>query len=84
MSTVDVQGIEVRGPVEGRQAEVVTPEALEFVAGLQRQFNPRRLELLERRRAREAELESGKMPDFLPETEAVSYTHLTLPTTPYV
>ena len=71
MSTVEVEGVEVRGPVEGRHAEVVTPEALEFVAGLQRRFNPRRVELLERRRAREAELESGKMPDFLPETEEV-------------
>ena len=71
MATVEVQGVDVRGPVEGRFGEVLTPQALEFVAGLHRQFNPTRIELLQRRRRREEELQQGKMLDFLPETREV-------------
>jgi malate synthase len=39
-----------------------------FVAALQRAFNGRRLELLRRRAVRQAEIDSGVMPDFLPDT----------------
>ncbi len=44
-------GIEVRAPVEGRSAEILTPDALEFVASLQREFGGRRPELLAARRS---------------------------------
>jgi malate synthase len=64
-------GIEVRGPVAGRAAEVLTPEALAFVARLQREFGPTRDALLRRRAERQAELDAGAVPDFLPETRAV-------------
>ena len=61
-------GIEVRRPLEGAAHEVLTPTALAFVADLQRTFGARRLELLARRDARQAELDAGHLPDFLPET----------------
>jgi malate synthase len=64
-------GIDVRGPVEGRLAEILTPEALEFVASLQREFNPARESLLERRGERQAEVDAGGSLDFLTETRAV-------------
>jgi malate synthase len=64
-------GIDVRGPVEGRFAEILTEEALEFVASLQREFNPTRRELLARRVERQAELDAGGSLDFLVETRDV-------------
>src|SRR5688572_33332536 len=63
--------VEVRGPVEGRFSEVLTPEALEFISELHRQFNPRRKELLQRRDERMARFNAGEKPAFLPETQSV-------------
>jgi malate synthase len=62
---------EVRAPVEGRGAEILTPEALAFVAALQREFRAERDRLLQARVERQAELDAGTLPDFLPETEQV-------------
>src|SRR5882724_6919810 len=64
-------GIDVRGEVRPEWSEILTPEALAFVAGLQREFNPRRAELLARREARKQRIDAGEMPDFLPETKEV-------------
>src|ERR1700750_810821 len=50
---------------------VLTPEAVEFVAKLHRRFNPRRVELLERRAERQALIDSGALPDFWHATEEV-------------
>jgi malate synthase len=52
-------------------SEVLTPEALEFVADLHRSFNPRRLELLRARTERQARFDAGELPDFLAETASV-------------
>ncbi len=46
--------------------EVLTPEALSFVAQLHRSFAPRRRRLLEDRARRQARLDAGELPDFLP------------------
>ena len=51
--------------------EILTPEATAFLERLARRFESRRRELLALRRARQAEIDAGKMPDFLPETAAV-------------
>ena len=59
------------GPIEGRIAEVLTPDALEFVAALQREFNDTRLSLLARRAERRERFLAGETPDFLPETADV-------------
>jgi malate synthase len=64
-------GIELRGAVEDRFEEVLTPDALEFVAELERRFGGRRRELLERRAARRQRLSAGELPDFLAETRGV-------------
>ncbi|MEU4325732.1 malate synthase A [Nonomuraea dietziae] len=63
--------MEITGPMLERFEEILTPEALAFVAGLHRKFDARRLELLEARQARQAELSAGGTLDFLPETKAV-------------
>ena len=46
--------------------EVVTAEALDFVAQLHRSFNPERIRLLQDRARRQARLDAGELPDFLP------------------
>jgi malate synthase len=69
MSTVP--GVEVRAPIEGRMAEVLTPEALAFVARLHRELQPIRAAVLRRRAERQVELDAGALPDFLPETRAI-------------
>src|SRR2546429_1716767 len=65
------EGIEIRGPITAEFAEILTPEAMAFVAKLVRTFSGRREELLQRRAQRQAEIDAGKMPDFLPETEHI-------------
>ncbi len=61
--------IDLLGPVTPASSEVLTPEAVAFIADLSRTFERRRSELLERRRERQKELDHGHYPDFLPETE---------------
>ncbi len=58
-------GVEVLAPVTERAAEVLTPEAVDFVVGLQRAFNARRKELLAARVVRQKRLDGGERPDFL-------------------
>jgi malate synthase len=65
------EGIEVRGAVPPAYTQIVTPDALRFIAELVRQFNPRRKELLHMREERQARLNTGENPDFLPETAPI-------------
>ena len=65
---VTPDGVEILGQVTPEYAEILTPDALALVAKLHRNFNARRAELLARRAARQAEIDAGKLPDFLPET----------------
>ncbi|HLN60311.1 MAG TPA: malate synthase A [Symbiobacteriaceae bacterium] len=71
LEATTLMGVTVVEPVAGRFAEILTPGALAFVAGLHRAFNPRRMALLQARAERQAELDAGVLPDFLPETRAV-------------
>lgn len=65
------EGIQVTGRVTPAFAEILTPGALRFVAGLVRLAEPRRQELLARRAERQREFDAGTLPDFLPETKSV-------------
>src|SRR5712671_7736508 len=65
------QDITVTGRVTAQFAEILTPEALDFIAKLHRQFEPRRQELLLQRAARQRDFDAGRLPDFLPETRQV-------------
>jgi malate synthase len=64
-------GIEIKGRITPEYAEILTSEALAFVARLQRAFGGRRAELLARRAERQRQWDAGKLPDFLPETRAI-------------
>ncbi len=61
-------GVTVTGPITPEYADVLTPDALSFVARLQRAFNARRLELLAKRSERQLKIDAGTLPDFLPDT----------------
>ena len=63
--------IEILGNTNEAQEEILTPEALEFASLLHRKYNPKRLELLNHRKFRQTEIDSGTMPHFLPETESI-------------
>ena len=63
-------GVTLDGPSEGYE-EILTTEALELVARLHREFNPRRLELLARRERRQAAFDAGELPAFPSETAHV-------------
>jgi malate synthase len=62
------EGVEIHATLADRYNDILTPEALGFVVALQREFNPRRKELLAAREARQLRVDAGERPDFLPET----------------
>ncbi|HEY7127692.1 MAG TPA: malate synthase A [Ktedonobacterales bacterium] len=74
--------LEITGRITPEYTEILTPQALAFVARLQREFGPRRAELLQRRAERQAKLDAGILPDFLPETAAIRAETWTVAPTP--
>jgi len=75
-------GIDVRASVEGRFAEILTPDALAFVRDLEREFGARREEILQRRIECQADLDRGGTLDFLPETRDVRESDWTVEPVP--
>jgi malate synthase len=71
MASVEVGGVEVRAPVEGRLEEVLTPDALDLVSALHRELDSTRRALLTRRQERQRELDGGGSLDFLEETREI-------------
>ena len=65
------QGVEIRGGMKPRYDEILTPDALDFVAMLERRFGPERRELLHRREAVQERIDAGEMPDFPAETAEI-------------
>ncbi|MEK4484169.1 malate synthase A [Psychrobacillus sp. FSL H8-0484] len=63
---IEIVGKDVKG-----SREILTPEALEFVASLHHLFDHRRKELLVARQVRQEKLDNGGTLDFLPETKAI-------------
>ncbi len=74
--------IQLKGEVEGRASEVLTPQALSFVARLQREFGDRRQELLGLRDERQRRLDAGEMPQFLVTMSSVRDSEWTVATAP--
>jgi len=63
--------VRIASPVTPAVAEILTPEAVDFVVRLHREFESCRQELLQRRAERQHRLDGGELPDFLPETANV-------------
>jgi malate synthase len=66
---VDV--VKVRGLMRPGFETLLTPAALAFLAELQGGFDGRRRQLLASRDVRQARIDAGELPDFLPETAQV-------------
>src|SRR5205814_5477771 len=64
-------GVQLRGELAPAFPEIVSQEALAFVAKLQRAFGNRREECLKRRQDRQAALDRGEALDFLPEAKSI-------------
>ncbi len=65
------QGVVIRGAMKPGYEKVLTPEAIDFAAELEREFGAERRRLLARRAAVQRRLDAGSKPDFLPETKAI-------------
>ncbi|MBI4248444.1 MAG: malate synthase A [Elusimicrobia bacterium] len=79
---LEKEGIRLDGEMGPRFEEILTPEALRFVAGLCRNFAPTRAALLKKRDERQAEIDAGRMPDFLPSTEEIRSSAWTISPVP--
>ncbi|HYL49621.1 MAG TPA: malate synthase A [Stellaceae bacterium] len=65
------RGIEIRAPFHPGSEKILTKEAIEFIASLERRFGAERRRLLELRAATQAKLDAGWRPDFLAETRSI-------------
>src|ERR1700675_3146254 len=74
--------IEVTGRVVPDSDEILTPDALAFVADLQVAFGPRRETLLQVRRDRQAAIDAGADLDFDPATAEIRAAEWTVPAAP--
>jgi malate synthase len=68
------EGIEIRGRLTPAATEILSTQALAFLAKLARKFEQRRRELMAARAQRQAEFDAGKLPDFLPQTKSIRDT----------
>src|SRR5499426_1077247 len=75
---VESSDVQISGRITAEFAQILTPEALAFVAKLHRRFEPRRQELLAKRAARQKEFDRGALPDFLPETKQIREAEWTI------
>ena len=63
--------VEVRGPVRPDYAAILTKDALEFAAKLERQHGSKRLQLLADREERQTRIDRGEFPKFLADTDHI-------------
>lgn len=66
-----LQGVNISGSITDFNRKILSKDAVVFLALLHRSFNGTRKELLQRRVIRQAELDKGILPDFLPETRHI-------------
>jgi malate synthase len=71
MSSPLPKGIAVNARLTPQFSQILTPEALAFVATLHRKFESRRQALLAARAARQKEFDAGTLPGFLPDTAKI-------------
>ncbi len=76
--SVQIRALEITADVPPAFEAILTPDALAFVEKLERSFGQRRRELLQKRAERQAAIDAGVMPDFLPETAAIRQSDWTV------
>ncbi|HEY3625465.1 MAG TPA: malate synthase A [Terracidiphilus sp.] len=76
--TLHLPGVEVLAPVSEAHAQILTPDAIDFIVDLQRTFNVRRKELLNARYERQKRIDAGARPDFLEDTRSIRESEWTV------
>ena len=76
------EGVKVLGQMAPGYDSILTPNALAFIAELERRFGPERKRLMRRREETQARIDGGWLPDFLPETEGVRTSDWTVAAIP--
>jgi len=74
--------VEISAPAHLADEMILSPEALSFLAALHEKFNRHRLALLARRAERQAQIDQGQMPLFLPETQQIRLSSWQVAATP--
>src|SRR5262245_46745015 len=82
MAMTTATGISIVGPPTDRAVEILTSEALEFVATLHREFDGRRRELVTARAERWERLREGELPAFLSATSDIRESEWRVPEAP--
>jgi malate synthase len=65
------EGIEILGEIRPEYEQILTPDAVEFLAQLARKYTAKRDDLLKQREVRQQAIDAGQLPDFLAETESI-------------
>ena len=73
MANIDtiIQGVSIIGPLTEETRKILSKDVVAFLALLHRSFDAKRKELLQRRVVRQAEIDRGLLPEFLPETKHI-------------
>jgi malate synthase len=71
MAAPAVAGVEVRGRMGPRYGEILTRDALAFLAELHRHFDGKRTELIAARAERQKRFDAGELPEFPRETKHI-------------
>ncbi|MFT7588134.1 MAG: malate synthase [Limisphaerales bacterium] len=70
-TNVKVSGVSIQAPISDAFNEILSQDALAFIAELHRKFNSKRLAILWQRIKRQEELDKGILPGFLAETASI-------------
>ncbi|MCP3918181.1 MAG: malate synthase A [bacterium] len=76
-------GVRILADLPTEYKTIVTPEAMQFLVGLERKYRERRAELLERRKTVQNRIDQGLLPDFLPETSSIRESDWTVAKIPH-
>ena len=77
-----IPGIELPPGQPNLFDRILTPQAVGFVAHLARKYEQRRRDLMNARAERQARLDSGETPGFLPETASIRHANWTVAPVP--
>ncbi|MDE2278697.1 MAG: malate synthase A, partial [Xanthomonadaceae bacterium] len=70
--------VQLHASASPSQREILSPQALAFLADLHRRFDSRRRELLAERHERQARWDAGELPDFRADTAAIRESEWTV------
>lgn len=70
-ATLPAQNIRIQAPEVHGQEDILTDEALHFLAGIAKKFGQRRRDLMAARQVLQTKFDAGARPDFLADTAAI-------------